>query len=514
MRIHPLPKLSVLAVAAAIAASLAGCTTVGPDYKVPTDAVVNRPAAAAKFSGAQNAAFAQDAVPGKWWRLYDDPQLDALITKALAANTDLRVAAANMDRAAAATQQAQAAKQPSFNVNAKPYFGHPSGFEELQPGYDPPSEWFYSMGAGVSYTVDLVGQIRRAIEAADADQASVQAAYDAMRANVAAQTALAYATACTAGMQINSAQHSVDVQSESVKVNQKLQNLGRGTALDVTRARGQLEQLRAALPPLEAKRRVALYRLATLTGETPNQFPQQLAQCAAAPALKQPIPVGDGASLLRRRPDIREAERALAGATARIGVATGDLYPKITLGLSADSGYFLDQFASRGSFGYSLGPLISWTIPNTGAVQARIAEAEASTKAAYARFDATVLNALRETESALTVYARELDRDDALKAARDQSTEAADQARKLYQYGKTDYLTVLDAERTLANNESALAASQAEMVEDQIKVFLALGGGWEQDGAAKPAAGDNTANASSPAAVSKPAQTPASTQRQ
>ncbi|RXN91318.1 RND transporter [Achromobacter aloeverae] len=479
-----------------VAAALAGCTTVGPDYKVPADAAVHRPEASAPFSGADNAAYAQAAVPGKWWRLYDDPQLDALITKALDANTDLRVAAANMDRAAAVTRQAQAATQPSFNVNAQPWFGHPSGFQELAPGYDPPSEWFYSMGAGVSYTVDLVGQIRRAIEAANADQASVQAAYDAMRANVAAQTALAYATACTAGMQLASAQHSVDVQSESVKVNEKLQNLGRGTALDVTRARGQLEQLRAALPPLEARRRVALYRLATLTGETPNQFPQQLAQCKTPPELKQPIPVGDGAALLRRRPDIREAERALAGATARIGVATGDLYPKITLGLSADSGSFLDRFGGKGSFGYSIGPLISWTIPNTGAVQARIAEAEASTKAAYARFDATVLNALRETESALTVYARELDRDDALKAARDQSAEAAGQARKLYQYGKTDYLTVLDAERTLANNESALAASQAEVVEDQIKLFLALGGGWEQEAADKPAQGPDAGQAS------------------
>ncbi len=486
MRITHLPRLSALAVAAA----LAGCAAVGPNYKVPDDAVVHRPEASAPFSSADNAAFAAAAVPGKWWRLYDDPQLDALITKALSANTDLRVAAANIERAAAVTKEARSATQPSINVNANPWFGHPSGFQELQPNVDPPSEWFYSMGAGISYTVDLVGQIRRAIEAANASQESVQAAYDAMRASVAAQTAAAYATACAAGMQLTSAQHSVDVQDQSVKANEKLLTLGRGTALDITRARGQLEQLRAALPPLEAKRRVALYRLATLTGETPNNFPPQLAQCTTPPELKQPIPIGDGAALLRRRPDIREAERALASSTARIGVVTADLYPKITLGLSADSGNFLSSFGSRGSFGYSIGPLISWSVPNTGAVQARIAQAEASTKAAYAHFDATVLNALRETESALTVYAHELDRDEAVKAARDQSAEAADQARKLYRFGKTDYLTVLDAERTLANNESALAASQAELIEDQIKVFLALGGGWEQDapaGTAGPA---------------------------
>jgi len=189
--------------------------------------------------------------------------------------------------------------------------------------------------------------------------------------------------------------------------------------------------------------------------------------------------VGDGAALLRRRPDIRQAERTLAASTARIGVATADLYPKVTLGLSAASGGPAAMLGDRGTFSWSVGPLISWTIPNTGAVQARIAEAEANTKAAVARFDATVLNALRETESALVVYARQLDRDAALRAARDQSAEAASQARRLFQYGKTDYLTVLDAERTLAGNESALAASQAELSNDQIAVFLALGGGWE-----------------------------------
>ncbi|KOQ37889.1 RND transporter, partial [Achromobacter xylosoxidans] len=236
----------------------------------------------------------------------------------------------------------------------------------------------------------------------------------------------------------------------------------------------------AGLPPFQAQQRTALYRLAALTGQTPAEIPTTLLQCAAAPQLSETIPVGDGAALLRRRPDIRQAERALAAATARIGVATADLYPKITLGLSGASGGPAAMFGDRGTFSWSVGPLISWTLPNTGAVQARIAEAEANTKAAVARFDASVLNALRETESALVVYARQLDRQAALQAARDQAAQAASQARQLFQYGKTDYLTVLDAERTLASNESALAAGQAELSNDQIAVFLALGGGWEK----------------------------------
>lgn len=468
-------------------AILAGCTTVGPDYKVPEGAAINRAEAQAAFAGADNAAIASAPLPDRWWQLYQDATLNALIEKALAANTDLRVAAANLERAQAAVLESQAATQPTVGVNTGPTFGHVSGISELQPETRPKSGWAYTSGVSVSYQVDLVGQIRRAIEASRDDAQAAQAAYDLSRVNVAAETARAYADACAAGMQLASAQHSVDVQQESFDVTSRLLNAGRGTALDVTRARSQLQQLRANLPPFRAQQRTALYRLATLTGEAPAAFPPALLQCKTTPKLSQPIPVGDGAALLRRRPDIRQAERSLAAATARIGVATGDLYPKISLGLSASSGGPAQYFGERGTFGYSIGPLISWTIPNTGAVQSRIAQAEASTRAAVARFDGIVLTALREAESALTVYGRQLDRDKNLADARDDSAQAANQARELFQAGKTDYLTVLDANRTLATTESALAASQAQLSADQIAVFLALGGGWEQPAPARGA---------------------------
>lgn len=463
-----------------LSAALAGCAAVGPDYQVPAGSVATRPGAQAPFAEAREGVFQRDQVPGHWWRLYNDPVLDGLVEKALAANTDLRVASANLERAQAAVRETEAQQQPSLGVNASPTFGHVSGLQEMAPGIDPPNRWSYSAGASMSYQVDLFGQIRRAVEAAGADAQAAQAAYDATRVTVAAETARAYANLCSAGMQLASAEHSVKVQQESLDAVSRLQRAGRGTALDVSRARSQLEQLRAGLPPFQAQQRTALYRLAALTGQTPAEIPTTLLQCAAAPQLSETIPVGDGAALLRRRPDIRQAERALAAATARIGVATADLYPKITLGLSGASGGPAAMFGDRGTFSWSVGPLISWTLPNTGAVQARIAEAEANTKAAVARFDASVLNALRETESALVVYARQLDRQAALQAARDQAAQAASQARQLFQYGKTDYLTVLDAERTLASNESALAAGQAELSNDQIAVFLALGGGWEK----------------------------------
>lgn len=467
-------------VAVMLPALLAACATVGPDYQVPADAAIHREGAAAPFSSAAEAPFDASPLPAQWWRLYHDATLDGLIEKAFAANANLRVASANLARARAVLNEAEVARHPGISANAAPGYGRPSaaarGFREPLP--DAAS---YDTGVNISYQVDLFGKIARAIEAAEADTEATQAAYDLARITLAADTAHAYVDACSAGKQIEVAQRSVELQQQLVKATEQRTRAGRGTVLDLSRARGQLEQLRAAVPSLQAQRRTALYRLSVLTGEVPKNVPSAVEQCVAAPQLASPIPVGDGATLLRRRPDIRQAERGLAGATARIGVATADLYPSISLGLSAGSTGALEQFGAANAFRWSVGPLISWTLPVTGSARSRIAQAEAGNEAALARFDAVVLNALRETESALTVYARELDRNASLKAARDQSALAAQQARTLYRYGRTDFLTTLDADRTLASAESALSASDALLASDQVNLFLGLGGGWEKN---------------------------------
>jgi len=468
---------------AALPLLLAACgTIVGPNYKVPEQAVVKRPDAAAPFLGANEKPFSQQALPAQWWRLYRDRTLDALIDQAFTANTDLRVAAANLARARAVVMEAEQLGRPGVDVSAAPSFGRASG-AAAGVGHTLPDHGSYDTGLHVSYQLDLFGKIARAVEAANADSDTAQAASDLARVTVAAETTRAYAEACSAGQQIAIAQQSVALQDKFVRSTAQRVELGRGSALDNSRALGQLEQLRAAVPPLEAQRRTALYRLAVLTGETPSHFPQAVAQCSRVPVLTAAIPVGDGAALLRRRPDIRQAERTLAASTARIGVATAELYPQISLGLTAGSTGALSGFGDGNTFRYSLGPLISWSLPSTGTARMHIAQAEAGTAASLARFDGVVLNALRETETALTNYARELDRNAALKAARDQSALASQQAAKLYRFGRTDFLTTLDADRTLASNEAAVAASTAKLATDQVTLFLALGGGWE--GAAK-----------------------------
>jgi NodT family efflux transporter outer membrane factor (OMF) lipoprotein len=465
----------------AMLATLTACMTVGPDYQMPAQAVVNRESASEQLVSANDAPFTASTLPHNWWRLYRDATLDGLVDKAFAANRDLRLASANLARARAVLDEAMEERNPRVDVNAAAAYGRISAAERGLP--EPLADrGFYDAGGNVSYQIDLFGKIARAVEAAGADTQAAQAAHDLAHVMVAADTARAYADSCSSVEQMLVARRSIDLQQEFVRLTERLVRGGRGTALDTSRARAQLEQLHAVLPPLQAQHRIALYRLAVLTGEVPGSLPKEIGQCRLAPRLTATIPVGDGAALLRRRPDIRETERRLAAATARIGVATADLYPSISLGLSAGSTGTLAEFGSANAFRWSLGPLISWTLPMTGPARSRIAQAEAETHAALARFDAVVLNALREAESALTLYARELDRNASLKAARDQSALASQQARTLYRYGRTDFLTALDADRSLATAERALAASNAQVAANQVALFLALGGGWEQDG--------------------------------
>ncbi|BFO55184.1 efflux transporter outer membrane subunit [Acidovorax sacchari] len=464
---------------------LAGCSSmsVGPDYHVPAEAAVRDPAAARPFQEAQaagaDAAVSAEPLPPRWWHLFRDPALDALVQEALAHNTDLRVAAANLELQQAALAQVRAAEQPQLSLSGGPGYGHVSGLSELAPGVSPSNQFAYSVDAGLSYQVDVVGELRRAAEAAQADSAAAAAAVDLARVNVAAGTARAYAIACGTGRQLKVAESSVALQKEQLGVVQRLHDAGRAGATDLARSRSLLAQLEASPPALRAQRQAALYQLAAWLGRTPGALPAEVQQCATVPQVAGALPVGDGAALLRRRPDLRRSERQLAAATARIGVATAQLYPKVSLGLSASSAGPASDFLGRDTFSWNIGPLIRWSLPNTGAARARIAGAEASARMALASFDGTVLQALRETETALSAYRQELVSVEALTRARDDSAQVAQQAQRLYVGGRSAYLDTLDAQRSLATAEASLAAAQARVAQEQVAVFMALGGGWE-----------------------------------
>ncbi|MBV6885557.1 efflux transporter outer membrane subunit [Xanthomonas euvesicatoria] len=463
---------------AALLSMLSACSTVGPNYVVPAESAYQRPAANAAFLDTGNAQVQPGAaLPARWWALYQDPMLDGLIEQALRDNVELKMAGANLRRAAAVYEQAMDAGGFDYDVEAGVSRAQVSAEaflqEEKLPVFNLADGKF-----GVSYQFDLFGKLQRGAEAAHADTQVAQAAIDLARVSVAAQVAGSYVEICHANHELQVAEHSLQLQQHSRQITQRLIAAGRGTPPDLARATAQVAMLEAALPPLRARRQAAGYQLAALLGKTPGELPPGVDSCAHAPAVQQPIPIGDGRALLARRPDVRQAERRLAAATARIGVATAALYPDIRLGGSIGATGLLADFGEPATHAWSLGPMISWTLPSSGA-RARVRATEAGADAALAQFDNTVLQALREVQTSLSRYAQDLDRLHLLEQAQQQAELASAQNRRLYQGGRTPYLSSLDAERTLASAEMTLANAQAQVSQDQIQLFLALGGGWD-----------------------------------
>ena len=451
-------------IAALLSASALTACTVGPDHIAPAIP----PTASAPFVGVQTADVTADAPADDWWTLYDDPVLDALVEDALAANTDIRVALARIERARASLRGSWGEALPQTKVSASGSYGRVSESETL-PGIDREGRRIAGEFAA-GYELDLFGRVARGIEASRADEGAARQDADAVRVMVVADTVQAYVDAAASAQQIAVAQSMVDLLARSERITHARFERGLNQKLDVLRLT-QLREARAAtIPPLMARRDAALFRLATLTGRTPQELP--------ADAL-QPIPVGDGRMLLARRPDVKAAERRLAADTARIGVATADLYPRISLGAAVSTTSLGDMpVLGSGPLGWLVGPLIQWAFPNQEAVRARIEAARADADADLARFDGTVLRALEETETALSAYRNALVSEERLAASRDAADRAAKVSLARQSRGQIDALASLDAQRTLAETEADFAAARRAVALAQIDLFRALGGGW------------------------------------
>jgi NodT family efflux transporter outer membrane factor (OMF) lipoprotein len=457
------------------ASSLTACA-VGPNYVRP-----QTPTSAAQpfIGGGSPAVNASAEADAQWWHLYNDPVLNGLIADALTANTDLRVAVANLEKASANLRGARSDRLPQTTINASTTYQRVPNWQVL-PGSGR-QYWSVDTGINVSYEVDLFGRVKRNIEAARGDASAAAADADAVRVAVVADTVRAYADATASAQQIAVAEQTLALLDRSVHVTGSRVEAGRSEKLDLIRISTLRDQRKADVAPLEAERDAALFRLATLTGRTPRELPAAVLAQTVLPQIGQPIPVGDGRALIARRPDVRAAERRLAADTARIGVATSDLYPHISLGgqVGQTTASLSDVFTG-GPFRWLAGPLISWNFPNIAATRAKIAGAKADTRASLASFDGTVLTALQETETALSAYAHEIDRHQALVEARDEAQRAANVSLARQREGTIDFLTVLDAQRTLADTQADLAASDARIAFAQVDLFRALGGGWQQ----------------------------------
>lgn len=449
---------------AALAA--AGCMT------APAPPPTIAPATATDaFANLPTAAIAP--VPDDWWRLYDDPALDRLVRASLAANADLRVAYANLDGARAALRQARAARLPQTTIESAGTIDD-SASQPSASSNVPTTD--YDLALTASWDIDLFGRLRSGALAAGADADAQAAALDSLRVAVVADTVLAYVDLCGATHAATVSRDVIAVQERSVRLVRDQLAAGEVSPLEVSQATSLLESIRATLAPFEAARANALYRIVTLQGRPPAEARGFNIVCNAPPKLRAAVPVGDGQALLLRRPDIREAERRLAAAAARIGVARADLYPRVNLGGAV--GLLTGGFVATAS------PLISWAFPNQAPARARLEQARATERAALAGWDVAVLRALREVETALAAYDGEVRRNRALDAARVQSTLYARRAAARVRLGDAAFLIQFDAERARA--QAALAQAQSDLIvaQSQVALFRALGGGWQTNGPA------------------------------
>jgi outer membrane protein, multidrug efflux system len=464
---------------------LAGCRA-GPNYHAPS----LPKNAAAPLVSVNQAAETTAPPPDAWWRLYSDARLDALVDEALHANRDLAAANANVAAARAVLSGVRANRYPSTEVVATGIRGRDAVTDEILEltGRPPQTIWLFEDLFQVAYEVDLFGRVHRQIEAADANADATAATRDSVKVVVAAETTRAYAAVCALGAQIKVAQHSLEVVSHEAEIAGKRYQAGGGSNYDVQRAEALAAQVRSGIPTLEGERRASLFTLAALLGRAPKDAPVEVEDCVEPPQLTTLIPVGDGSALIRRRPDVRQAERRLAAATAQIGVATADLYPTIRLvGFYGGAASQLSDLSTNTGLTWGVGPSINWTFFNQSAARAKVREAKASQAAALASFDSVVLGALKETEQALAIYGAALDNRLSLLDARERTRIAFDIARNGYAAGGLTYLDLLSTEQSLVAFDAAVAAADAALVLDQIAVFKALGGGWNpRDTAAEP----------------------------
>jgi multidrug efflux system outer membrane protein len=449
-----------------------GCA-VGPDYQEPE---TKPPGSYENGQGLTSA----DPVTVAWWKQFEDPILDRLIERAIGGNRDVRTATALLREARALYSQEQFDLVPTVTAGA----GYQRQLESTvflpnQPR-DTRTFGFWSAGFDAFWEVDLFGRIRRSNEAAAAEVGAAEADRRDVLVTLLAEVARNYFEYRGSRYQLEVAKRNAKNQEESLKFVTARLDAGRGTELDVSRARAELQSTLALIPPIEADSQRARNRLAVLLGEPPTRFVLEAPAPAPLDKLPPMIAIGKPEDLLRRRPDIRRAERGLAASTARIGVATADLFPRLTFnGTFGPQGATVPSLFQAGSAAYQFGPSLSWAFLDLGRVAARIRAADARADADLSRYEQTVLLALEETENALVLVGRTRERRDALVAAVAASEQAAALADARYQGGATDYLTSLDAQRTVLSFQLQLSESQQRSVTAIIALYKALGGGWE-----------------------------------
>ncbi len=453
---------------------LAGCSAVGPDYSPPARSASQLP----DSFGQPAAGLSPGAVEVQWWRGFDEPELAALIQRALAANHDIGLAAMRLEEAKAMLRERRQGFAPSGGAG----LGYQSfrRSEAQPPAGQQRSVETWRGAVDASWEVDLFGRVRRSVEAARAHAGSREALLRGVQASVASSVAATWFELRGIEAELAVVTDISQSQRASLELVERQVSAGSATAFDRLRALALLRSVEVAVPELERRRSTSINALALLLGETPQAFRPPVVSPGREELAMRTIAVGDPAGLLSRRADIAAAERALAAATAQIGVETAGLYPEVqvqgSLGLVAGS---LDALSGAGALSSFIAPVIRWSVLDTGRVRARIAISEARTREALIVYDRTVLRALQETDDAFKASSAAASTLGLrlLESAADR--EASRLARARFLAGEGIYLDVLDAERADFASRRALVVARTRQRLAIVSIYKALGGGWE-----------------------------------
>jgi NodT family efflux transporter outer membrane factor (OMF) lipoprotein len=476
-------KVTALAWAAGFLLLSAGCA-VGPDYK-PTVTALSHTWQEARQSGIDT----HSAELAKWWREFNDPLLDSLVERAVKSNLDLRIAEARIREARGALGVAGAGLWPTVDVSgsytrnraSENAVGSPSQGAVAAPGGGRQLEQnLFKSGFDSGWEIDIFGGARRRVEAAEANvEASVEERRGVL-VTLLGDVAKNYIDLRGFQRRLAVAQQNLRAQQETLSITKVRFDAGLASDLEVAQAEGQVGATAAQIPILQSGLKQALYRLDVLLGAQPGALSTEFANEAPIPALPPQARVGLPVDLLRRRPDIRRAERQLAAATAQVGAATADLYPKLSLlgtfGLQSISAS--DWFTGQSRF-WSIGPTISWPVFDAGKIRANIEIRNAQQEQALRLYEKSVLIALEDVENALANYGNEQTRYRSLIDAVTANRRTVQMATELYTRGLIPFLDVLDAQRSLYAAENDLTQSEAIMASNLVALYKALGGGWE-----------------------------------
>jgi multidrug efflux system outer membrane protein len=459
-------RTSLLGLAASF--TLAACT-VGPDYRAP----LTEPAV---LASATSGDYDRSHFESVWWQQFDDPTLDQLVQQSLTDNRELRVAFARLRAARAIRDDAANDRLPTITSRAGSEIG-----KAQQPGVTEQrvNAERYDLGLDMVWELDLFGRIQRQLEAGDAEAQVAEAELYQLQVSLIAELVDAYGSLRGAQLREGIARDNLKNQHASRDLTERLREAGVGSELDVLRADARLAATEASLPQLQAEEARARHRIATLLGQRPEQLSVDLS-ARPLPVIGKRLPIGEPAELLRRRPDILAAERQLAAATANVGVATADLFPRVSLsgflGFTAGRGSQLGSSAARA---WAVAPTISWAAFDLGSVRARLRGAEAESEGALANYEQQVLLALEESANAFSDYAQYQQRLLALVRQSEASRAAAQQAGVRYREGTVDFLVLLDAERERLAAEDAQALAEVALYRGIVAIYKALGGGWQ-----------------------------------